>query len=61
MSVGIPSEIYPEIARLIFQRKEIRGVLENSILYNDEKFQNEWNKAELYFTNEIDVENETVN
>lgn len=45
-----------------FDRLFDKNVLvENSRLYNDENFQNEWDKAELYFTNEIDVENETVN
>lgn len=61
ISVGIPSEIYPEVAGLIYQRTGMREVLQNSRLYEDEKFQEEWDKAELNFTNEIHVENETVN
>lgn len=43
-----------------FSTKGIRSVLENSRLSSDENFQNEWNKAELNFTNAIDGENETV-
>ncbi|XP_052699175.1 uncharacterized protein LOC128176701 [Crassostrea angulata] len=61
ISVGIPSDIYPEVARLIYQRTGMSEVLQNSKLYEDKKFQDEWNKTEQYFTNEIHVENKTVN
>lgn len=61
ISVGIPSVIYPEVARLINQRTGMREVLQNSKLYEDQKFQDEWNKTEQYFTNEMHGENETVN
>lgn len=57
ISVGIPSKKFPEVARLIYQRTGMREVLQNSRLYEDQKFQEEWNKAALYFTNK----NETVN
>lgn len=59
--IGIPSNIIPEIARLIFQRTEMRSVLQNSILYDDKEFLDEWKKAELHFSNEIHVKIETVN
>lgn len=44
ISVGIPSEIYPEVARLIYQRTRMRGVLQNSRLYEDQNFQHEWKR-----------------
>lgn len=50
LKIGIPSELFKEIARLFFQRTEIRSVLRNSRLYDDKKFQIEWNSAELHFT-----------
>lgn len=49
------------MARLFFQRKDMRSVLRNSRIYDDKKFQDEWNKAELRFTNAIPVLNETDN
>lgn len=51
ISVRIPLEIYPEVVRLIYQRTGMIGVLQNSRLYEDQKFK-EWENAELYFTNE---------
>lgn len=61
LKIGIPSELFKEIAILFFQRTEIRSVLHNSRLYDDKKFQIEWNSAELHFTNEIQVTNEADN
>lgn len=58
MNIGIPSERYQEIARLLFQRNEMEGVLRNSRLFDDKKFQDEWKKAKLYFTNERHEKNE---
>uniref|UniRef100_A0A8W8N1Y1 Uncharacterized protein n=1 Tax=Magallana gigas TaxID=29159 RepID=A0A8W8N1Y1_MAGGI len=52
ISVRIPLEIYPEVVRLIYQRTGMIGVLQNSRLYEDQKFREEWENAELYFTNE---------
>lgn len=54
MRVGIPSEMFPKIDLTDFSTKMTKKCLSRN-------FQNEWGKAELYFTNEIDVENETVN
>lgn len=51
ISVGISSKKYPEVARLIYQRTGMRGVLQNSRLHEDRKFQQEWIRH---------VENETV-
>lgn len=48
LKIALPSEIYPEVARLFCQRPEIKSILLNSILYDDENFQVEWNRAELY-------------
>lgn len=53
--------MFPKIDLTDFSTKMTKKCLSTkSRLYNDENFQNEWDKAELYFTNEIDVENETV-
>lgn len=54
MRVGIPSEMFPKIDLTDFSTKMTKKCLSRN-------FQNEWGKAQLYFTNEIDVENETVN
>lgn len=61
LKIRIPSYLFEEIARLFCQRTEIRSVLQKSRLYENRIFQNEWNKAELYFINEIHVTNETNN
>lgn len=61
LKIGIPAYLLKEMARLFFQRKEMRSVLPKSRLYDDRKFQDEWNKAEQHFTNEIHVTNETDN
>lgn len=61
MKIGIPSYLFEEMARLFFQRTETRSVLQKSRLYDNRTFQDEWNKAELYFTDEIHVNNETNN
>lgn len=58
MNIGIPSERYQEIAKLLFQRTEMEGVLRNSRLFDDKKFQDERMKAKLYFTNERHERNE---
>lgn len=50
LKIGIPSELFKEMAELFFQR-EMRSVLQNSRFYEDKKFQDEWNKAEEHFTN----------
>lgn len=51
LKIAPPTEVYPEIARLFYQRSEMRSILLNSILYDDENFKVEWNRAELNFTN----------
>lgn len=33
INIGIPTDLYPEIAKLGFQQIEIRNVLQNSIFY----------------------------
>lgn len=53
LKIALPTEMYPEIARLFYQRSDIKSVLWNSILFDDESFQIEWNKAELYFTKDV--------
>lgn len=53
LKIALPTEMYPEIARLFYQRSDIKSVLWNSILFDDENFQIEWNKAELYFTKDV--------
>lgn len=50
LKIALPTEIYPALARLFCQRSEIRSILLNSRLYDDESFQVEWNRAELNFT-----------
>lgn len=52
LKIALPTEIYPEVARLFCQRSEI-SILFNSILYDDENFQVEWNRAELYLQIQI--------
>lgn len=61
LRILLSSELLEEMARLFFQRKEMRSVLQKSRLYDDLKFQDEWNKAELHFTNKIHVTNEADN
>lgn len=61
LKIGIPSESFKEIAELFFQRTEMRSILRNSRIYEDEKFKDEWNKAEQHFTNETNVANKTHN
>lgn len=51
LKIALPTEIYPEIARLLCQRSEMRNLIWNSRLYDNQIFQEEWNKAELHFTN----------
>lgn len=53
LKIGISSELLEEMARLFFQQKEMRSILQKSRLYDDRIFQDEWNKAERHFTNEI--------
>lgn len=52
LEIGIPSYLFEEMARLFFQRTEMRSVLQRSRLYDTRIFQDD--KAELHFTNEID-------
>lgn len=61
LKIGIPGYLLKEMARLFFQRTEMRSVLQKSRLYDDRIFQDEWNKAELHFINEIHVTNEADN
>lgn len=42
INIGIPTEMYSEIAKLFFQRAEIRNVLQNSKLYEERRFLDEW-------------------
>lgn len=53
LKIGIPSEIFEAIAKLLFQRTGIRSVLQKSRLYDNKTFQGKWNKTEQHFTNEI--------
>lgn len=50
IKIALPTEIFPDIARLFCQRSKMQSLLWNSILYNNEHFKEEWNKAKLYFT-----------
>lgn len=45
INIGIPTDLYPEIARLGFQQTEIRNVLQNNKFYEDKIFLDEWKKA----------------
>lgn len=60
LEIGIPSEEYPNLAKMFFQRTEIWSVLRNSRFYDKKTFLYEWNQAKLHFTNEIHIENKTV-
>lgn len=59
LKIGIPHQIYPEVAKLFFHRTGMRRVLQNSRLFENLIFQDEWNKAEQNFTDEILVTNVT--
>lgn len=59
--ISISSKILEQIPRIFFQRTEMRSVLRNSRIYEEKKFQDEWNKAELHFTNAIPMTNRTEN
>lgn len=49
INIGISTDIlYPEIARLCFQRREIRNVMQNSKFCEEKIFLDEWKKAESY-------------
>lgn len=61
LKILLSSKLLVEMARLFFQRKDMRSVLRNSRIYNENKFQNEWSKLELHYTNAIPVINETDN
>lgn len=61
LQIRIPTNFFEEMARLFLRRKEMRSVLHHSRIYEEKKFQNEWNKAVLHFTNEVHVTNETHN
>lgn len=51
LKIALPTEKFQMVARLFCQRSEIRSFIWNSSLYDHKNFQEEWNKAELYFTN----------
>lgn len=57
----LSSKLLEEMARLFFQRKDMRSVLGNSRIYDEKIFQDEWSKTELHSTNAIPVINETNN
>lgn len=61
LKILLSSKLLVEMARLFFQRKDMRSVLRNSRIYDEKKFQDEWSKAELRFTNTMPVINETDN
>lgn len=61
LKILLSSKLLVEMARLFFQRKDMRSVLQNSRIYDEKKFQDEWSKAELRFTNTMPVINETEN
>lgn len=44
INIGIPTDIYREIAKLFFQRTEIRNVLQNSKFYEEIRFLDEWRR-----------------
>lgn len=45
LKIALPTEIFPEVARLFCQRPEMRSFIWNSRLYDNQQFQEEWNKA----------------
>lgn len=45
INIGIPTDLYPEIAKLGFQQTAIRNVLQNNKFYEDKIFLDEWKKA----------------
>lgn len=51
LKIALPAEIFEKVARLLYQRSEMRSLIWNSRLYDNQIFQEEWNKAELHFTN----------
>lgn len=53
IKIALPTEIYPALARLFCQRSEMRSFIWNSRLYDNQNFQEEWNKAELCLTNTV--------
>lgn len=53
LQIGIPLQIFEEIARLFFQRIGMRSVLQKSRLYDERTFTDKWNKTEQHFTDEI--------
>lgn len=61
LKILLSSKLLEEMARLFFQRKEMRSVLGNSRIYDENIFQDEWSKAELHSSNAIPVINETNN
>lgn len=44
LKIAIPTEFFPAIARLSFERKEIIDIFKSIILFEDEELQKEWNK-----------------
>lgn len=44
LKIGIPAYLLKEMARLFFQRTEMRSVLQKSRLYDDRIFQDEWKR-----------------
>lgn len=53
LKIALPTEMFPQVAGLFCQRLEMRSFIWNSRLYDNQNFQEEWNKAELCFTNTI--------
>lgn len=53
LKIALPTEMFPEVAGLFCQRSEMRSFIWNSRLYDNQNFQEEWNKAELCFTNTV--------
>lgn len=51
LKILLSSKLLEEMARLFFQRKDMRSVLRNSRIYDEKKFQDVWSKTELHFTN----------
>lgn len=60
LKIAIPSEWFPMIARLSFERKEIIELFKNIRLFEDKDFQREWNKEqELHFKKKQEAKTST--
>lgn len=60
LRIALPTEIFQMVARLLCQRSDMRSLIWNSRLYDNQIFQEEWNKAELHFTNTDNRHEESV-